>query len=662
MGLASVSSPAHFLPMRLVRIGLCGLVVALVSLARGQSTVPAVSQAIGAQTLAAGGSAVSFDLRTVFTLPGVTGQVVQFDTALGKFNVELRSDAAPRHVANFLNYVQAGYYSSSFLHRAAVFTSGVAIVQGGGYRYINEQASEVPKFAPIALEYNLPNARGTLAAARTSSVNSATSEWFFNVQDNSTTLGPANNSGYSVFGRVIGNGMTVVDAIAALPRTNAGGAFAELPVRNYAGGAISSANLVMIPTIVPVSIYPTGLGGTSVLAFTVESSSPTVATAVVSGSSIAITPRNAGSATITVRATDTQGATAENVFNVTVTNGPGFTAHPASQSVVAGGSITLTAGAAGASGFQWLRNGVAIAGATSASYTIANADPSHAGVYVALASDGTVTKPSEPAIVGIASTVKVLGAGSEVGTNIAHPNGNIYDQVLLNGTSATIRADAGQVVRTSYIDLSDDIVQVEFGGAGSLTITLDNASGPAAPVKYNQSVSYMKGHATIVLTGADATTNLAVFSVGRITAVNQALFIDGVTYNGMADIASIAIAGNGSFGALLTANTVYSGSRGYVGVYAPNVQLNDRLFVGDVSATETGSPTLVLAGVATPARITGGDILQGNARAIQITGLARLEMSAGTDSHGVQQVAQPSRGRVERAGVDVTAEVVIQPN
>ncbi|HRE80904.1 MAG TPA: hypothetical protein PLN52_07635, partial [Opitutaceae bacterium] len=82
--------------------------------------------------------------------------------------------------------------------------------------------------------------------------------------------------------------------------------------------------------------------------------------------------------------------------------------------------------------------------------------------------------------------------------DITHPaTGNVYDQFLLTGASASITADPGQIARISYIDLNDDIVQVEFSGAGTLTITLTNPSGPAVAVNYNQpTVSYMKGHAT----------------------------------------------------------------------------------------------------------------------------------------------------------------------
>ena len=59
-------------------------------------------------------------------------------------------------------------------------------------------------------------------------------------------------------------------------------------------------------------------------------------------------------------------------------------------------------------------------------------------------------------------------------------------------------------MRASYIDMNDDIVQVEFSGAGTVTLTLAGMSGPALPVNYNQSVAYVKGHATIAIADADA--------------------------------------------------------------------------------------------------------------------------------------------------------------
>lgn len=637
----------------------------LAALVRGQSTVPVLSQPIAAPALAAAGAPASFDLKTIFTLPGVTGQIAQFDTVLGKFNVELRADAAPRHVANFLNYVQNGAYTNVIFHRGARWdgAAGTAdIVQGGYGRLVGTQISTVSIFAPVALEYNLPNERGTIAAARTANVNSATSQWFFNVSDNTTILGQGNGGGYSVFGRVLGTGMTVVDAFAAVPRYNVtsqlGSVFGELPLR---APALNAENLLVVPSISVVPLFPNGLIS-SVISFSVESSVPSVMSAAISGSALALTPRAPGTTNITVRATDTNGNVAQQILAVNVAAGPAFTVQPASQSVAVGAPVVLSAAATGASAFQWQRNGVAIAGATNSTYTIPSAQPEHAGIYVALASDGSVTTPSQPAIVALATTAKLAGTAMEFASDIPHQNKNIYDQILLTGPAATVRADADQVVRTSFVDLNDDIVQVEFGGAGSLTITLEDWSGPAAPAKYNQpNIAYVKGRASIVVTGADTSTNLLIFSVGRGTAVNQALFRDDVTYDAMADISSVAIRANGgAISTLRTANALYSNTRGHVGVYAPGVQMA-QLFIGDISAADTARPIVSLAGSA-DARVTGGDFLQANAHAIQIDGLTRLAMTAGTNSHDIPQVAQPIRGRLERSGADVTSEVIVPAN
>ena len=134
------------------------------------------------------------------------------------------------------------------------------------------------------------------------------------------------------------------------------------------------------------------------------------------------------------------------------------------------------------------------------------------------------------------------GEAIEVASDVVHPNGNVYDQVLMRGAFATVRADPGQVMRISFVGLTDDIVQVEFSGKGLLSIFLADASGPAPAVKYNQpGVDYMRGHASLRIDGPDATTNLSVFSVGRLTAVNQALFRSDVPYDGFADLAVVEI-------------------------------------------------------------------------------------------------------------------------
>ena len=75
-----------------------------------------------------------------------------------------------------------------------------------------------------------------------------------------------------------------------------------------------------------------------------------------------------------------------------------------------------------------------------------------------------VTTSTQAAILGVASSAKALGSGSEVGPNIVHANGNVYGQILLQGSAATVTADPLQVLRIAYVDLNNDIVQVEFSG------------------------------------------------------------------------------------------------------------------------------------------------------------------------------------------------------
>ncbi len=230
---------------------------------------------------------------------------------------------------------------------------------------------------------------------------------------------------------------------------------------------------------------------------------------------------------------------------------------------------------------------------------------------------------------------KVTGAAVEIGTDIRHSNGNIYDQILMTGANATVTADPGQITRVSFVDLTDDIVQVEFSGVGALTITLDNLSGPAPAANYNQpSIAYMKGHARIAIAGADESTNVSVFSVGRITAVNQALFRDGVNYDGFADVHSINIASaNGKFGGVWAGNASFLGTGELTGVIAPNVTFVGPLIVNDVAASASARPRLAVSAVA-DARVAGGDLTQPNGRNFGVSGIGTLHMTAGSDSHG----------------------------
>jgi peptidyl-prolyl cis-trans isomerase A (cyclophilin A) len=152
-------------------------------------------------------------------------QKVRLATSAGDIVVELDAEKAPKSVDNFMRYVKDGHYNGVIFHRVIE----TFMIQTGGYK---ADLTEKPTRAPIVLESRngLSNARGTIAMARTAVPNSATSQFFINVNDN-LGLDQANardGEGYAVFGKVV-EGMDVVDKIKSAP-TKATGPHQNLPV------------------------------------------------------------------------------------------------------------------------------------------------------------------------------------------------------------------------------------------------------------------------------------------------------------------------------------------------------------------------------------------------------------------------------------------------
>ncbi len=368
-----------------------------------QSTVPTLVTTLPNQTLKLNAPPLTLDLTSYFSIPSVTGPIVQFNTILGSYNAELYTSAAPINAANFLSYVNAGSYSNSFIDRSV---PGF-VVQGGSYDIVSGSIAAIPTSAPVVLEYNLPNALGTLAAARTSVLNSATSAWYINTVDNSTNLGPTNAGGYTVFGRILGTGMTVVNAIASLPVYNVNsGQFPNLPVYNYnsTSGSLTTSNLVMVNSITQIPMFPTPTAKTAVLTWNISSSNPATALATLSGSTLNLSALSAGTSLITVTASDTNGNVAQGSFTVTTSaNSPTITSQPVSQTITAGSSVVFTTAiisSAGAS-YQWNFNGTAIAGATSSTYLIQAAGSSKAGNYTCTITNAAGTTTTSPASLSV---------------------------------------------------------------------------------------------------------------------------------------------------------------------------------------------------------------------------------------------------------------------
>jgi len=309
-------------------LSILAVLLAFALTATAQNTPPVVTNQIADFTEYAGAAARSIDLTTAFADSDVSA-AIRLTTVLGTVDLALFGQQKPITVANFLNYVNQGRYfkvdpingqlASSFIHRSV---PGF-IIQGGGYlgtvdpaHPANAQPTAVLAFPAIQNEPGISNRRGTIAMAKLAGQpNSATCEWFINLADNG---GPPNNldtqnGGFTVFGRVVNNG-TVVDAIAAVPRFNAGAPFDAIPLRNY-----TNTNPIMVPNLVSIP----GISQISPLTFSVMSNNAAIADATVSGTRLLVAGHQVGSANFTVTATDFDGASVSQNFTVNVIAAPG---------------------------------------------------------------------------------------------------------------------------------------------------------------------------------------------------------------------------------------------------------------------------------------------------------------------------------------------------
>jgi len=173
------------------------------------------------------------------------GTLVQMNYAnFGSVQIDLFDDLSPISVNNFLTrYVATGRYTDTMIHRV---DTGLGVIQGGGFNKTTATSIVTDADPMINLEYSRANTRGTIAMARTAALNSATSQWFINTDNNTTDLGQSNGGGYAVFGWIVGPttgqttnpaaglaGMGVVDAIAAVPTFAYSSPFGQVPLQNF---------------------------------------------------------------------------------------------------------------------------------------------------------------------------------------------------------------------------------------------------------------------------------------------------------------------------------------------------------------------------------------------------------------------------------------------
>ena len=292
------------------------------------TTIPLVTQPLENINVDENANNGTVDLFQYFDDPFTTGQVATFeleDSSLGggTTNVLLfdqEGAGAPETVVNFSNYVEDDDYVNSIIHRSV---PGF-IVQGGGFTVNELQVANVPTDDPVVNEYSedRSNLRGTIAMAKLGNdPNSATSQWFFNLGDNSENL-DNQNGGFTVFGEVLSEeDLATVDAIAEVPIFNGSSvnsAFTDLPLNfedDSNPSVESDQNYVRYSNIT--------ISQQNELKFEiVDNSNPNLVDLSIDEGELTLdyVEGQIGFSTVTIQATDLLGDSVEDTFIVTVGN------------------------------------------------------------------------------------------------------------------------------------------------------------------------------------------------------------------------------------------------------------------------------------------------------------------------------------------------------
>jgi cyclophilin family peptidyl-prolyl cis-trans isomerase len=264
------------------------------------------------------GASTTFNLDNSFSAPGIQS-AVRLATSKGNIDI-LLFPTAPLTVANFLGYVSRGDYNNVLFHRSPLGF----VLQGGGYRtYASPDVFErIPTLSPVQNEPGISNLTGTIAMAKLGgNPNSATNEFFFNLQDNAANL-DFQNGGFTVFGRASVPSLAgAVTTISGLDRYNypiqqfnqsgnLDSIFTDLPMDQSPAPMILDAS--KIPKI--LSAAPVPLLGYALT----SNSNPAVASASIQGGNLQVNGLSAGISNLTVTATDLDGNSTSQVVTVRV--------------------------------------------------------------------------------------------------------------------------------------------------------------------------------------------------------------------------------------------------------------------------------------------------------------------------------------------------------
>lgn len=439
-------------------------------------------------TVTPGSSPTQINLNSSFDNENFTGTLVRFTTPLGNLDFEMFDAQKPLSVTNFLGYVNRGDYNSTFVHRSANITGNANgpkhVIQGGGFKFpgfgqiTNANTPTVPN--EFSTNGVISNVRGTVAYAKSNDPNSATSQWFINLTNDPTAVNfldnPSSSGGFTVFAHLINNTLTTADAIAALPTFAFASPFGEIPLRNYTQSNFPTTpaanNVVSVDnaTVIPEISYQV-----------ISNSNPTLVTPTVTNGSLSLAyaTGQAGSSTITVRATDVTGATVDDTFDVNVAGGSNL-----DVTIGTGGAKAATfTDADGTTATISLKGGTAILSflGSGLSQTASNK-----GVTV----NGTGIDLDSVSITGAAGAgslaFKTVGGNGRLNVATLTSDGSLK-QISGKGVALTGSMIIAGVVSKLDLLRAENASITFSSNAGALTITIgamvDSSITSAAPIK-----------------------------------------------------------------------------------------------------------------------------------------------------------------------------------
>jgi cyclophilin family peptidyl-prolyl cis-trans isomerase len=274
-----------------------------------------------------GTSSKTLDLANNFTAPDIITTLVRLETNEGPINVQLFDTHTPLTVANFFNYINSNRFDNTIFHRLV----SNFVLQGGGFQYQENPSTlnAVTTDPSVLNEFGISNTTGTVAMAKVGNdPNSATSQFFFNLADNSANL-DVQNGGFTVFGKIVGAAdQEVVDTLADYSIKDESGGdpnspFGSIPLQGYSGTNFptdtTAGNYALLQDVVTVS------RNQEVLTYSLQANSDpnqAILKASITNNRLSLVPVAKGTVNLTVRATDLYGSFVDSTFQVTVANQP----------------------------------------------------------------------------------------------------------------------------------------------------------------------------------------------------------------------------------------------------------------------------------------------------------------------------------------------------